>query len=793
MRTFLTRYPCRATLHICAIAAALFCCGQVAAQQVNGELQPADQNQQSPQGRVIKAVNIEGLERVPEAFVRARLRSRAGGIYDEAEIRADLRRLIESNRFNAVDATYRIDEDGQAVVTFRVQEKPLLSQIQFEGNSRVSNKDLLGAIGLSPGQPADIFAIRQAIERIVQLYREKGYYYAQVTLDEETLQTQGIALFRIVEGPRVKTRRIEFEGNASFPASRLVRTLETKTYIWIFRTGAYDPEVVARDEVNIANFYRDQGYLDVRVSHRLEFAPNREDLTLVFLIDEGQQYLVREIVFEGNTVLTDEELRGLMKIQVDSPLLQDILKTDLKNMRDAYGSRGYIYAEVNAVPAFLPEPHTVRLTISIKEGPRIRVGEVIIRGNEHTQDRIIRRHVTLLPGEIYDSTQQEKIKNRLFETQLFEDVEVRDAGGEGDVRNALVRVEEANTTQFIVGAGITSNNGLLGNITLENRNFDIGRWPRSTGEFFRGQAFRGAGQLFRIQLEPGTEMTRFRISFREPFLFEKPITLGTSAYIFERDRDDYTEGRTGFTLSLGKRLGSGILKNWHVEGAGRWEFVDIGGVGWLDAPDLREARGNSYLSTGKVSLLRDRTDSAWFPTTGDRFLSSVEQAGVFGGDWTFTKAIVGYNWYRTLRTDVFERKTVWGNRVETGYIFGDSPVFERFYGGGIGSIRGFAFRGISPRQGFRDQAVGGDFSLLISSEVSYPLFGKDLRGVFFTDMGTVEDDFGISSWRMSVGFGVRFVIRLFGPVPMSFDFGIPLMKESGDDTQIFSFSLGTTF
>lgn len=799
MLTSLTQYPWRRVLPVLCLA--ILACGSSRALAQQEPPQPAAPvspqpvdpgNLESPQGRVIKGVDVEGLRMVPESFVRARVRTRAGNTYDEAEVRSDLRRLIESNRFNAADATYRVDPDGQVVVTFRIQEKAVLSQVQFEGNAQVSTKDLLAASGLTPGQPADIFTLRQAIDQIQQHYHEQGYYYAQVSLDEEKLQTQGIAQFRIVEGPRVKTRRIEFEGNKSFPASRLVGTLETKTYIWIFRKGAYDPEVVARDEVNIATFYRDQGHLDVRVSHRLEFAPNREDLTLVFLIDEGPQYFIKELVFEGNTVLSDAELLAMMRLQAGSPLLQDFVKADIKTIREAYGSRGYIYAEISATPSFLPEPAQVRLTFHIKEGPQIHVADVIVRGNDQTQDRVIRRQVTLYPGEIYDSTKQEHIKTRLFETQLFEDVEVRDAGGEGDTRNVLVRVAEANTTQFIVGAGVTSNNGLLGNITLENRNFDIGKPPKTAGEFFRGRAYKGAGQLFRIQLEPGTEMTRFRVSFREPYLFEKPISLGTSAYIFSRARDEYDEERMGGTVSLGKRIEKGFLKDWSVEGAGRWENVDISGVRWYSARDIKKARGSSYLSTLKLSLMRDRTDSVWFPTTGDRFLASIEQAGVFGGKWVFTKLETGYSWYRTLRTDVFDRKTVWANRVSSGYIFGDVPVFERFYGGGIGSLRGFAYRGVSPRQGMRDDAVGGEFLFLTGSEVSFPLFGKDLRGVFFTDMGTVERDFELTSWRVSVGFGMRFVLRLFGPVPMSFDFGFPIAKDGEDDTQVFSFSLGTT-
>jgi len=751
--------------------------------------QPADP---SPQGQIIQAVEIVGLERVPEAFVRARLRTRPGVVYDEPQIRADLRRLLETGKFEAADATYRF-EDGRLIVSFRVREKPLLADVRFEGNQRISAKDLLAEIGLRPGDPVDRFALQQAVERVEQLYRQSGYHYVRVALDEKQLQADRVAVFRIVEGPRVKVRRILFEGNASFSARRLGRVLETKTYLPLLRTGAYDPEAISRDEVNIANFYRDQGYLDVRVSHRLEFAADRESLTVVFLIDEGRQYVIDEIRFEGNTFLADTALRGMMKLQRGSALLQELLKTDLKTIREAYGSGGFIYAQIWPSWVYLDEPGRVRLTVHVKEGPRIRVGRVVIRGNDRTQDRVIRRKVMLFPGEYYDSTQQDRSRTRLLETALFEDVDIRPAGGREDVRDALVRVKEANTVQFLIGVGVTSNSGVLGNLMLENRNFDITRWPRSWGEFFRGQAFRGAGQMFRLQLEPGTELTRFRIVFREPYLFDKPVSFGTSAYLFDRGRDAYSEQRLGFTLSLGKRLQSGPLKNWSVEVAGRVEWLDITGIDFFAPKEVRDSAGDSFLSTGKFTLLRDRTDSRWFPTTGDRFLVSWEQAGVFGGDWTFSKIVGGYNWYKTLRTDVFDRKTVLAARVQAGHIFGGAPVFERFFGGGIGSIRGFEFRGVSPRAGIRRERIGGDFSLLTGAELSFPLFGKELRGVLFTDMGTVEEDLELTNWRASVGFGVRVLVRYFGPIPLSFDFAWPVAKDAEDDLQTFSFTFGTTF
>jgi len=752
----------------------------------------AAQTAQQTEGLIVKDVRIVGLKVVPEAFVRARLRTRPGMAYSEAAVRADLRRLLETGKFAAVDAGYTIEE-GQVVVTFRIREKPLLKDIRFVGNKRISTKDLLAEVNLKPGDPIDLFLLRQAVENIQQLYRQSGYHYVRVTLDEQRLTKEGVAVFRIVEGPRVKIRKILFEGNRAFRASRLSRVIETKTYIPLLRTGIYDPEAISRDEVNIANFYRDNGYLDVRVSHRLEFAENREDLTVVFLIDEGPQYFIKEVQFEGNTVLSDSYLAGLMKLQSGSPLLQDVLKSDLRAIRDAYGQRGYIYAQVRASWIFLKEPARVRLVVHIEEGPRIRVGRIVIRGNERTQDRVIRRQLRLYPGEYYNSREQQRARVRLIETGLFEQVDITPVGQQDNVRDVLVRVKEAQTVQFLIGVGVTSNSGVLGNLMIENRNFDITRWPRSWGEFFRGQAFRGGGQLFRLQLEPGTELTRFRIVFREPYLFDKPISLGTSAYLFQRGRDAYAEERLGFTLSLGKRHTEGIFRNWGTEAAARWEWIDITDVDWFDAEDIRESAGSNYLSTLRLSLVRDTTDSRWFPSVGSRFALSWEQAGVFGGDWTFSKVIAGYNWYKTLRVDVFDRKTIFATRARVGYIFGDAPVFERFYGGGIGSIRGFDFRGVTPRAGIRRDRVGGDFEVLTGAELSFPLFGKELRGVVFTDMGTVEEDFEFTTWRISAGFGIRVVVQFFGPVPLSFDFAWPLAKDDEDDTQVFSFTFGTVF
>ena len=443
----------------------------------------------------------------------------------------------------------------------------------------------------------------------------------------------------------------------------------------------------------------------------------------------------------------------------------------------------------------LPEqPGYVVLNFEIEEGALIHIGHIAVRGNQNTKDKVARRELRFFPGEVFNTTKIKEARQRLIETRLFEEATtITPVGDEPGVRDVLVEVREAQSTFFLVGVGVTSDAGVLGNLTLENRNFDIGDWPRDFGELFTFRSFRGAGQTARLELEPGTELTRFRLQFHEPYLLDQPLSLGTSLYLFQRGRDAYTEQRMGTNVSFGRRFQEGPLAGWAGEVALRNEWIrifDIDDPRWARADEVLEASGTNYLISVKGTILRDRTDSRFFPTRGDRLRFSWEQAS---GDFNFAKALASYTWHKTLRTDMFERKSVLSMHADTGYIFGDAPLFERFYAGGIGSMRGFDYRGVSPRGGFGDDRVGGDFMILTGAEYSFPVWGKTLRGVVFADMGTVEEDFEITEWRASLGVGARILVRFFGPVPLAFDFGVPIAKGGEDDTRIFSFSFGASF
>jgi len=745
------------------------------------------------EGRIIDRVEFRGLTTIDPVYAQGIAGIKAGMVWHRDEIAEACRRLRQTQKFEGTPYAEPREEDGRLVAVFVVRERPFVTGVDIEGNKALKTADLLKDIDLEVGSPISEFLIREAQQQIVQKYHEAGYAYATVEVDRTILQNERRVVLRISEGPRVRVRRIVFEGNSAYGDRRLKRLIETSTYIWLFRTGAFDPETAQRDAAAIKAFYVARGYLNAQVGYRIDFAENESDLTLTFQIEEGLQHIIKSVRFLGNTVFADARLASMMASDVGAVIDADVLKADRRKIKMEYGRLGYIYADVKTTHVFDEEDGYVHLTVQINEGEQYRFGRIVVRGNRHTKDKVVRRELRFFPEELYDTVATEKAQRRLVDTRLFKEATITPQGNQPGVRDALVNVEEASTTTIMFGVGVTSNSGLVGSVSLEQRNFDLFDWPRTAKEFFSGQSFRGAGQTMRVILEPGTELTRGRLEFREPFLFDRELGFGLGVYAFQRNREEYDERRIGFTTSIDKRWQEGFLKGWAGELALRFENINISGADIFSAEDIRDADGSTFLTSVKGTLVRDKTDSRFLPSEGDRLKLSLEQAGALGGDESFTKLIGTYNRYWTLRTDTFGRKHIFQVGAKVGHIFGDAPVFERFFGGGIGSVRGFEFRGISPRDGIRDDRVGGDFEALANAQYSFPLVGKTVRGVTFLDMGTVEEDFEISHWRASVGFGLRIYIKFFGPIPLSFDLSAPISSDSDDDTQVFNFSFGTTF
>ncbi len=779
----------------------------------------------SLEGLPILRVEVVGNSRTDTRLILDQVRAQPGQNYSHALVDVDQRAVAALDKFLTVKVEVEPIEDPTThllkgvVVRFIVEERPTVSAVEIVGNRQFTDSAIRDGLLLQPGSSYDAFSRQTDVKTIIDMYRKKGYAEVAVNVDEVALQ-KGIVRYAITEGPRSKISAIKVEGNTSVPGSYIRFKIETKTSWWIFRKGLLDEDKLQRDLITIRDLYLKRGFIDARVSYSLDYSDDKSKLTLRFTVIEGPRYKVGKILMTGNKVFGAAELLGdLSHFGTGSYAERDKMDELQKRIEDRYGEEGYIDRNVTVLPVYTDAPGVVDLNIKVEEGSPYLVGRIIVRGNGGIQDRVIRRQVRIYPDQTFDMVLVKKSIERLKAIRIFSDVKITPIDSPGNpagVKDALVEVGEGQTGRFLIGAGISTNSGLIGQISLEQQNFDISNPPHTMGEFLRGQAFKGAGQYFRILLEPGTEFQRYRITFEEPYLFDSPYSFNNDLYFFTRARESWDERRIGDVVTFGRRFGD----IWGLSVALRAEQVSItnpqdqnnNGItdaGYFltspttglpvgpfndSAQQVLNGEGSHFLTTIKPGVVRDTTDSRIFPTTGTRTSVAWEQYGAMGGDYTFSKISGRFDWYVPLVEDIFERKTVFSLRNQVGVnVLGTSPFFERFYGGGIGDLRGFKFRGVGPVSGPRHDPVGGDFSWVTTAEVNFPVYENLLRGVVFTDVGDYETNINIGTIRADVGAGIRVTIPFFGQLPLALDFAVPVQKESTDHTQLISFSLGIPF
>lgn len=735
-------------------------------------------------------VSVEGNSRVDTNTILAQMRLRKGAAYTPAAANEDFKRIYALRQFDNVVITPEPVAGGVRLVV-TVTESRLLARVEFVGIHSVSKKKLRGLVEMNEGDPLDRQRLRAVVPLLVDEFKRSGHNFVQVTLDEDLMKQQAIARYTISEGPKVRVSKITFRGNPSLSANELQKQIETKAALpWVlgklFGPYTFSEPRIAGDVARIRAYYVGQGFFDAQASRELRFDDKNEKVHVEFLVEEGVRYRVASVAVTGTKALSAAYLAENLSLKTGEFYTAAAMKADTRFISDSYGRVGYVHAQVAPRVAFTDEPGKVDVIFAVTEDRKITLGEVIITGNTTTQDKVVLRELGMEPMQVADSRQIEAAKKRLVQTQIFRSADITLLPTDDpNVENLAVHVEEGQTAQFIIGAGVSSNSGLIGNISLKQRNFDLTRWPRSWND---SGAFRGAGQTMRLVMEPGTERQQYSIGLTEPAFFDKPIRFDASGAFYKRERDSYEEQRLGGQFSFGKSLARNLRGSLGL----RLETIDITSLDATAPPDVMAVQGNSYLSAASLSISRDMTDNYFVPTTGSRLTATIEQAGALGGDYTFTKFILDGRRYWTVTEDALDRRSVFSLKGRVGVAPGDPPIFERFYAGGQGTIRGFEFRGVGPFVG--NDAVGGDFILLMSGEYQFPLVGKNFSGVVFLDTGTVEDGTSISTYRASTGFGIRFTVDMMGaPVPFALDFGFPLAKGANDETQVFSFSIAWSF
>ncbi|HEX7010964.1 MAG TPA: outer membrane protein assembly factor BamA, partial [Phycisphaeraceae bacterium] len=608
-----------------------------------------------PAGRPIAQIQIQGLEQVPEQLVRNQIRLRPGDPYDPQTVEQDIVRITHLGRFSQVRAQVQPQPDGSVILTYLVEEQPLLADVQVVGNKAISDQDLLSRVLLRAGDPADPFLIEQGVQQIRRAYEEEGYFVVDVTPDQELMQESGILIYRIREGPKVRIRAIQFEGNETYSEAELRSKIRSKTYFPILRQGELNREQLELDAARVRDFYRDRGYLDAEVYRRIDLSPDQRSAVVTFVVEEGPQYLVQSIRIEGTQLFPVEQILRAMELRQGGVYSAQQVQQSIDAIRDLYGQLGFLDTSVEIHPLFHQDQPRVDVVVSVEEGRPSLVGKVAVRGNDVTKDKVILRQVRgMTPGRPFDRTGLDKTRQRLMESPLFSESTVTVLGEPGDpVRDVLIQVEEQTTGSLTFGAGVSSDAGVIGAIDLVQRNFDIADVPESAGELFTGKAFRGAGQYFALTIQPGSEVSRYAVNFREPYLLESDYFLDTQLFFFTRELESYDEQRLGGAIGLGQRFGD----VWSASVRARATEVELSELEPSVPVDVVAVEGASLVTGLGFVLERNTTDSALFPTEGSAWELGIERVGALGGDFDFTRLTTSLKQFWTVDEDFFGRRT----------------------------------------------------------------------------------------------------------------------------------------
>jgi outer membrane protein insertion porin family len=748
----------------------------------------------TPAGQVyVGDVLVQGNRLVPTAQVMAQIKTRPGAVYDADKIQEDCRILSATRQFANVNVDVKPAADGKITVIFTVQDQAnLVQHITYNGAKHLGRTDdeLNTLTGLRIGMPLDPVTNKLACKAIIAKLNEDGRPFASCQLVHGDKVGDTEIVFNIGEGPVVKISSVSCTGNTFVASSVLLTHVQSSSAILGVLGGKLNTAMVEADVAKLEEYYKAFGYLDVKVSREPQWNDDGQSVALIFHIHEGLRYQVKDKPHvSGAHSFPPEQLEQLTSVKASQFFSQADVDKDLARIKDYFGATGR-EARVQMTPVLDKNtPGVCQVQYEVIERPPARVGQVFIVGNLRTQDHVILNQVPEFPGQLLTFPDLRVAKRNLERLGIFKpgsvEVTAQDDPNNPDseYKNIFVNLEEDNTGSLLFGVGVNSDAGLTGSVVLNERNFDVTRLPTSFDDLLSGNAFRGAGQEFRLEAVPGTQLQRYTASFREPFLFDSPYSLGVSGYYYDRQYNEDTESRLGARFTLGRKLGP----YWTASAALRVENVGINSLPFGVPFDYTSVEGNNLLVGLRGGASFDDRDSVLRATEGNLLDLSVEECT---GDHTFTLANVDYNRYFTL----FQRPDGTGRQVlalhsEVGWASDNTPVYERYYAGGFRSIRGFEFRGVGPDvNGFK---TGGDFQVLNSLEYQVPLVAKDaIYAVGFIDSGDVESRASIKDYRVSAGAGLRIVVPALGQVPIALDLGFPIIKGPADNTQVFSFFVG---
>ncbi|MCM8820902.1 MAG: outer membrane protein assembly factor BamA [Candidatus Omnitrophica bacterium] len=714
---------------------------------------------------IINSIEVSGNKNVSKEKILILMKLKPGGQFNEGILREDIKKIAESGFFSSV--SYEIGSSDKGIdVKIIVVENPVVKSIYFKGNNVFKTKDLIEYLGVNKGDILNEIKLISGVEKIKEKYREKQFYFVEV--DYDTLEKEeGVILNVLInEQGRRYVSRIAFEGNKVFSDNRLRGLMKIKQRNIPFIRGSFKPDVFEKDIRTIENFYRENGFLNTKVKGTVSIDTKSKGLKIEISVEEGQKYYVGDIKFEGNFLADEKELRNKLSLKKKGDVFnRKLADENLRNLSVFYINRGYLKVKISEIPITGEKPDIINIIYSIEPGDIYTAGEVIVRGNYKTKDKVIRREVKILPGDKITSEKLQKSFNNLFDLNYFDKINIYPEFTGENTADIVVDVEEKEKTgMFLIGGGYSSVEDVVGMISISQSNFDITNPPK----------FVGGGQSISLMMQLGTEVDSYKLSFTEPYFLDKPVWFGVDLYRMRRLFTDYTDKRTGGALRIGKRWEKSSLGF-----TGRIEEITLSDI---DIPSITSQEGDYRKNSITGTFLYSALDRKRAPNRGIRSEVSLEYAGdTLGGDVNFLKPVLENDIYYPLGKWTFHSKTYAGAVEEIGDTE-EIPIYERFFGGGIGTVRGYKERSLGPKDG--DYPLGGQAVFAQNFELIYPLYQDILKGVLFFDFGNVWEDWdSINELRKGVGAGIKVVIPFLN-APIEIYYGYALdRKEDEPETR----------
>ena len=722
---------------------------------------------------IVTAIEVKGLKRIDEGAIRAKVSQKMGEPLSQEKTTDDIKAIYKMGYFEDVHVEIDTFEGGIKII-YIVMEKPAIVKVDFQGNENFDDAKLKEHATVTPGAISDITLINDNAAKLKVFYEDEGYYLATVVPVVRKIRENEVGLtFQINEGRKVKIKEIQIEGHSALSAGKIKKAMKTKErglISFITGTGYYKKEEMRADVERIKDLYYNNGYLKVTVGEPgVQLTEDREGMNITIRVSEGAQFSVSAVEIAGNKAYPEETLRKLIKLSPNTVFNKETLKADVTALTDQYANNGY--ALVSISPDLVPdeEKKTAKIVYRINESDKYRIGRIEISGNIKTREKVIRREIRLDEGEVFNASALKRSYERLNNLQFFEVVDLAPKPkAEEKLVDLDVKVKEKPTGFLSVGGGYSSVDRFM-----------------VMADITQGNLF-GRGQYIKLKGEIGGRTSFYELSFRDPWFMDRPISFGTSIYKTQRQYGNFDRNAIGFDVSFGKSF----WEYWSHSLAYNIEKSEIFNVRDDASSLVKEQKGTTTTSSVSYSIARDTRDNYLDTTRGSRFVISETIAGL-GGTTAFSKVLFDAGWFYP----VFDVHT-FHFRGRAGFAGGilskDLPLNERYYVGGISTVRGLSYGAGGPKDS-NGEALGGQRELIFNAEYIFPIVQEyKFKGLVFFDAGKAyggEETFA-KDLRYTAGTGIRWISPI-GPIRV--EWGYNLDKRTGESASKVEFTFGSFF